>query len=313
MRLLKINLVVVAVEGLVVLAVWSHLDETLAANSVITFGPWTATREHGLFVLKSIGLGLLLLGTLGFLAAWLVSRRRARAAEPEITGARDSGSLSCNPKSKTQNPKSRSPVPIYDQILSTAPRYYVALLRIFMGAFYLRIAIGRIFDVQADAATFKTRLAAYEAAGQFSWFGWWLQRVVDPLRDSYFFPALWVAAPLLLGVALVLGLFTRTAAALGCVLVAHAWLARFHSATSTDLMMLELQFAVLLALCLAAAGRTCGMDGIWWKRRVAAQFPPSEDRYIPQRIPIFKEVEPIPLSENKPGQKIFAKPDDERK
>ncbi len=195
-------------------------------------------------------------------------------------------------------------MPIYDQILATAPRYYVVLLRIFMGAFYLRLAVGRVLAVEADPATFKTRLAAYEAAGQFSWFQWYLQRAVDPFRDSHLFAAVWVAAPLMLGVALVLGLFTRTAAALGCLMVAHAWVARFSSAAPADLMMLELQFAMLLVLCLAAAGRTCGMDGIWWKRGVAAKFPPSEDRYIAPRIPVFKEAEPIPLSENKPGSKI---------
>ena len=193
---------------------------------------------------------------------------------------------------------------LYDHVRSLAPKYYVALLRVFMGAFYLRLAVGRVMAVETDPTTFKTRLAAYESAGQFSWFQPCLAWAIDPLRSSYFLPALWVAAPLMLGASLVLGLFTRTSTVLGCLLVTLTWLVRFHSAAPVELMMLELQFAVLLTLCLAAAGRTCGIDGIFWSRRILSTFHDDGPTYAAPRIPVFKEAEPIPLSENKPGTKI---------
>ena len=190
---------------------------------------------------------------------------------------------------------------VRDHIRLNAPKGYLVLLRVFMGAFYLRVALGRALALQADPGMLKSRLAALEATTQFAWFERWLGWVVDPLRDSVFLPMLWVGAPLLLGLSLALGLFTRTGAALGALAVAHVWLLRFHSAGAPELMFLELQFATLAALAFAAAGRAYGIDAIFWKHRVLATHETGPDpRKAEPRVPIIKALPPIPLSESKP-------------
>ncbi len=194
-----------------------------------------------------------------------------------------------------------------DYIRQAAPQWYVALLRIFMGAFFLRVGWARALELRADAGAFKTKLAALEATTQFAWFGSYFHRAMDPVRDTIFAPALWVAAPILVGASLVLGLFSRIGAAVGALLVAHVWLLRYHSAPARELMLLELQFAVLVMLCVAAAGRTWGIDGIFWRHRMLATYVAEDSRYVAPRIPVVKDIEPIELSDTKPGSKPAAK------
>lgn len=198
----------------------------------------------------------------------------------------------------------------HDYLRLNAPKWYVALLRIFMGAFFLRVAWERVLDLRADAGAFKTKLAALEATTQFPWFWSYFQRVLDPVRDTIFAPALWVAAPVVVGVSLVLGLFSRLGAAVGALLVAHVWLLRYHSASTRDLMLLELQFAVLVMLCAAAAGRAWGVDGIFWRHRMLATYVSDDSIYRAPRVPIVTDIPPIELSDTRPGSKPAAKPEE---
>ena len=200
-----------------------------------------------------------------------------------------------------------------EYLRTNAPKWYVVLLRIFMGAFYLRVAALALRAVNADAATAKGALTAMESARQFPWFQEYVMRVVDPVRGSAFLPALWVAVPGVLGLMLVLGIYTRTASVVAAILVAHAWLLRFHSAGAAELMFLELQFAALVVLCAAAAGRAWGIDAIFWRHRVLATHEGGPDvRYVEPRLPIIRDIEPIELSETKPGATLDAKPEEKK-
>jgi len=200
---------------------------------------------------------------------------------------------------------------VYETIRQQTPRWYLVLLRVFMGTFYLRVALGRVLALQADPNVLKQRLATLEATRQFGWFEGWLGWTVDPLRDLVVLPMLWVGAPLLLGLSLALGLFTRLSSAVGAVLIAHVWLLRFHSGSAPELMFLELQFAALAVLCFAAAGRSFGIDAIFWKHRVFATHEAGPDpRKAGPRVPIIKDLPPIPLSESKPTGGVVAKPEE---
>ncbi len=190
-----------------------------------------------------------------------------------------------------------------ERIRNAAPRGYVALLRVFMGAYYLRLAWMRVSELRVSLDAFKPRVAAFDTGSDFSWLQSWLPRVLEFLRDTPVGLGLWVAAPLLLGVSLVLGFYSRLSAALGALLVAIVWLLRFRASSPAELMPLEMEFAVFVVLCLAAAGRAWGLDGFIRRRRERAFLASLDTGYVPPRIPIVKDVEPIPLSETKPGSK----------
>jgi uncharacterized membrane protein YphA (DoxX/SURF4 family) len=144
-------------------------------------------------------------------------------------------------------------------------------------------------------------MAGYEAARQLPWFDAYLRHVVDYVRDSAFFTPMLVAAPILLGLSLVLGLFTRVGSLVGALLVVHIYLVRFYSASGLELMLLELQFAVLMTLLFSAAGRSFGLDALFWRHRILATYPSDPGpRMAEPRVPVFKDLPPIPLSEGKP-------------
>jgi uncharacterized membrane protein YphA (DoxX/SURF4 family) len=190
-----------------------------------------------------------------------------------------------------------------EYISTLAPKWYVALFRVFVGYYYLHVGVNLMLGVRSDGDFLKNKLVALESVPQLSWFQPYLQTVVDPVRDAGFLTVLLVAAPALLGVSLVIGLFTRVSSLLGALLVANIYLVQFNSAAVTHRMSLELQFAALLTLCFAGAGRTYGIDGVFWKNRLIAKRIATADdpRRSEPRVPIIKDLPSIPLSDNKPS------------
>ena len=101
-----------------------------------------------------------------------------------------------------------------------------------------------------------------------------------------------------------LGLLTRLSTFLGVVLVLNYLLIKFHhgGAYTYELMLHQMEIASLAVLFLAAAGRTCGLDGIFWRNRVRAKFEPPVPREMKAAAAKTPAARPelIPLAKEKP-------------
>jgi uncharacterized membrane protein YphA (DoxX/SURF4 family) len=175
-----------------------------------------------------------------------------------------------------------------------------------MGYYFLHLAWDRIMtDAWQSSFSHDTFFRLFTSIPQFDWFGTYVNRILVPVSGNLVFPLLLTAAPILLGVSLVIGLWTRLSAAFGILYVLHYYLVYFHGPDARVAGLCEMQIAVLVVLLLAASGRTLGLDGYFWRNRVSLKFqPPTQriDRREP-KVPRARDLESIPLSgdEKKPA------------
>ena len=133
--------------------------------------------------------------------------------------------------------------------------------------------------------------------------------MIDKIQGGQLFPLLLTAAPLLLGLSLALGLWSRLSTFLGILYLLHLYFINFSSVGFEVLMFYQLQIAVLAVLFLAASGRTLGIDGLFWRNRLSRRFEPTPPRgtegkvqRVPTDIPAPRpDIPTIPLHEEGPA------------
>ena len=86
-----------------------------------------------------------------------------------------------------------------EYIREKAPKWYVVLLRLFMGYYFLYVGVSRFLHWREDAEFLKNKLETLAGAAQFAWFQTYLDRVILPLKEksASLFTWLLIAAPLL--------------------------------------------------------------------------------------------------------------------
>jgi thiosulfate dehydrogenase [quinone] large subunit len=151
------------------------------------------------------------------------------------------------------------PAEILQGILARAA---LVLLRIYLGVVFLVAAVSQIRGDGPTPAIAFTRDAALEQGHLF--YRGFLRTVVLPNADLFTRLVPWAAMGI--GVLLVLGLFTRVAAASAMLLTMNCMFAKgewFWTRSSSD----AAYSLIALALLLAAAGRTLGLDRLLARRR----------------------------------------------
>jgi len=159
-----------------------------------------------------------------------------------------------------------------DWISRLTPRWYIALLRIFMGYYFLFVGVRRVLDLMGNREALTKRYDDLAAVYQFPWFRHYLDAVIAPIHGTTLFTALLTVAPLLLGLSLVLGLFTRTSTLLGILMVLNIYLIRFHDIGEPQMLFYQLQIVSLLVLFFAGAGRTFGVDALFWRSHMQTKY-----------------------------------------
>jgi uncharacterized membrane protein YphA (DoxX/SURF4 family) len=182
------------------------------------------------------------------------------------------------------------------------------LLRLFMGYYFLYVGISRFLAWRGNGKVLTERFTELTKAGtQIEWFRVYLDRVIAPISqgEGTVLTILLLAAPLLLGLSLVLGLLTRLSTFLGFLLVLQSCLVKFFGANVDQMLFLQMRMAVLATLFFAGAGRTFGLDAVFWKGRIRRKYEPAEAQgarvtvgQVPRVQPTVKR-EPIPLAGNK--------------
>jgi uncharacterized membrane protein YphA (DoxX/SURF4 family) len=168
-----------------------------------------------------------------------------------------------------------------DWISRNAPKWYIAVLRLFMGYYFLYVGVRRVLDLMGDRESLAKRYAALAAAPQFPWFKHYLDIVIAPVQGAHLLSPLLTVAPLLLGLSLVLGLFTRTSTLLGVLLVLNIYLLKFHDLAEGQGLFYQMQLVSLLVLLFAGAGRVFGVDALFWRNRMREKYGETSRRYDP--------------------------------
>ena len=182
------------------------------------------------------------------------------------------------------------------------PRWTTALLRIATGYVMIAVGVHRLLLWLEDHAVLTKTFERLRGLEQLGWFDRYLSEAIGRLAEYDAFSYLLMAAPMLLGLSLLLGFLTRLSASLGILLVLHTYFITFHSGNVYQALFCQMQIAVLVVLLLSAAGRTFGIDGVLWRRRVRKRFahaPKTVDAAGRRAAP---DAEPIPLSETRPPE-----------
>jgi uncharacterized membrane protein YphA (DoxX/SURF4 family) len=169
-----------------------------------------------------------------------------------------------------------------------------------MGYYFLFVGVRRVLDLMADREALVKRYAELAGVHQFPWFKHYLDLVIAPVQGTTLFSPLLTVAPLLLGVSLVLGLFTRTSTLLGVLMLLNIYLVKFHDLTEGGMLFYQMQMVLLLVLFFAGAGRVFGVDALFWRNRMLAKYgletPRRPDPVARGESQASKTPEFIPLS-----------------
>lgn len=196
-----------------------------------------------------------------------------------------------------------------DYVERKAPRLPVVLLRISLGAYFLVAAATFVGSGMIRGGTFSQTLAARLAGAQLPLVGSYF-RAVSHIQSDVLVPTLVLAVFILTGLALILGLYTRTFSVLAILVLLHPYLLSFYapgdpaswSAHQTGMRLYEVLMVALVVVTLSSAGRTWGVDGLVWRAQLKREFPaqpePGETRAVrpaPRSVPSvpIEPVEPI--------------------
>ncbi len=139
---------------------------------------------------------------------------------------------------------------------------WLALIRILIGYEWLRAGWEKVTDPEFAAGLSGT-LVFFAKDNPNGWYVGFLQKVAMP--NVTIFATLVAWGELLVGLALVLGLLTEVAAFFGMVMNGNYFFAASHLSPSTYGLNLVM-FVVTLVLLLTRAGKSLGLDQLWYNR-----------------------------------------------
>ncbi len=167
-----------------------------------------------------------------------------------------------------------------DYIERHAPRPPVVFIRLYLGAYFIYCAVHFFTSGLVHAPVFKSRLQQLLDYGQLPVLGGYftlLARIPTQTLASFV-----LAVCLMVGISLLLGLYVRPFGVLGLIFLLHGYFLGYFGPTEVDLSLWsqhtlalrlrEILIVTLFVVVWTAAGRTWGVDGMVWRRRLKHQF-----------------------------------------
>ncbi len=145
-----------------------------------------------------------------------------------------------------------------DRLLGIA----MLLSRVYTGQFFFQTALHKISQGFLWGGALLPQLERFAAGTPHAWYRDWLVAIVIP--HEHLFAILTTVGESLSSICLILGAFTRSAAAVGIFMVGNYLLGKgWPNPSATQ----DKHFIILLLIVLiGGAGRYWGVDG-WWRRR----------------------------------------------
>lgn len=191
-----------------------------------------------------------------------------------------------------------------DYIERHAPRLPVVFLRLYLGFYFLYRAVTFFTSGTVGREVFNQQLQQLLSFRQIPVLGAYF-RMIAGIRTELLASAL-LAVFLMAGISLVLGLHVRLFGVLAWLYLLHRYFLGYLGPSAVDSTTLLTQHTLALRLNEAlmvgilvvvwtSAGRTWGVDGLVWRRRLKREFAyPSEPEPEPEQTAGQDEEDPLP-------------------
>ena len=158
------------------------------------------------------------------------------------------------------------------------PRWPVVIIRLYLGVFFLAKAVLFITEGLVNARNFEARLVPLLEFGQIPGLDHYFRLLAR--APSVAQATIVLAAYLMIGIALLLGLYVRPAGILAVIFLLHRYFFGFlgpadpllRPGHTLSLRLVELLILLMLVMIWTAAGRKWGLDGIVWRRQLKREF-----------------------------------------
>ena len=143
--------------------------------------------------------------------------------------------------------------------------WYMVILRVYIGYYLLQQGILKYLRGFPQSDWINRQIGDLNKVEIFSWYKSFLINVVVPHRELFGY--LVVSGEILIGLCLVLGLFTRLSSIVGIFVLLNYFFGPGMARGGASLAQQQTFIVVLLVLILSNAGRTLGLDNLVFKRR----------------------------------------------
>lgn len=142
---------------------------------------------------------------------------------------------------------------------------YIVLLRLYIGYYLLYQGIRKYQRDFAHQDWIVRQIGDLATVDLYSWYKTFLIQFVVPYRELFGYLVTW--GEILLGICLLLGLFTRCSAVVGLFMLVNYVLGPGMVRGGATLGQQQTFIVVLVVILLSNPGRTLGLDGLLFKRR----------------------------------------------
>ena len=176
-----------------------------------------------------------------------------------------------------------------DYIERHAPRLPVVFIRVYLGVYFVYCAVIFFTSGLINTEHFDARLRQLLSYGQLPLFGAYFRLLARFHTEVLASMAL--AIYLMVGISLLLGLRVRTFGVLGAVFLLHGYLLGYlgplgdpllQAQHTLSLRLHEVLLVTMVVMIWTSAGRTWGVDGLVWRRRLRHEFVYPENPELDQ-------------------------------
>ena len=143
--------------------------------------------------------------------------------------------------------------------------WHVVILRVWIGYYLLQEGSGKFLSDFPHRDWIRRQIGDLATVNLFSWYKSFLVHVVAPHQELFGY--LVTYGEILIGLCLIIGLFTRLSTAIGAFQLVNYILGPGMARGRSSLAQSETFFIAMIVLFLSNPGRTLGLDGLLFKRK----------------------------------------------
>ncbi len=142
--------------------------------------------------------------------------------------------------------------------------WYIVMLRVYVGYYLLKQGILKYHRGFPQSDWIKRQIGDLNSIDIYPWYKSFLINVVVPHRELFGY--LVMTGEILIGLCLILGLFTRFSSIVGVFQLLNYYLAIGMAKGGASLAQQETFLVILIVLALSGAGRTLGLDSLLFQK-----------------------------------------------
>jgi uncharacterized membrane protein YphA (DoxX/SURF4 family) len=142
---------------------------------------------------------------------------------------------------------------------------YIVPLRLWIGYYLLQQGVNKYLRDFPNREWFARQIGNVADLNMYPWYKTFLQNIVVPHQELFGY--LVMTGEILVGLCLVLGLFTRFSACVGLFMVVNYFLGPGMARGGAQFAHQQTYIASLIVILLSNPGRVLGLDGLLFRKR----------------------------------------------